>query len=90
MVPVVLAAPGESIAVRGLAGAIEEVRVATIASDTVPLKIRDVPRERRSAVARSMMPHDACLNDDPPTGSMKARVQRGVAPAAQMAGTAAS
>ena len=75
MVAVALAALGECISIRGLAGSIKEIGIAPIAGDTVPLKIRDVPGERRGAVARTVMSHDARLDHDPAIGPVKPGVQ---------------
>src|SRR3546814_4272257 len=66
MMPVVLAALREGIAIGVVRAGIEQAGVASIARHAVALEVGDMPGERRRAKLRALMPDHTGLDDDAP------------------------
>src|SRR3546814_12443008 len=66
MMPVVLAALREGIAIGVVRAGIEQAGVASIVRHAVALEVGDMPGARRRAKLRALMPDHTGLDDDAP------------------------
>ncbi|GAA4772593.1 hypothetical protein GCM10023219_19700 [Stakelama sediminis] len=89
VMPILLAAIGEDIAIGLVRAGIEHLAVRSITGDTVAFKIGDVARERCGTKRCAPMPDNAGFDNDAPLEGTAAALESSALAAPEMSGAAA-